>query len=148
MTVGFGFEAIPDELRQAADKIDDVLGRVLQLPWRGPTGDYGHSGVQQCWAEFVENAKREVESLRDKAVEHGESLRRAALAYLEQETESHSNIAGLGDLIDGGGLDPSMLRTGGIGLGSITGGQTRSGSGGLTGTISDALTGNDTGGAG
>lgn len=160
MTGGFGFGAIPEELRQAAGKIDDVIGGVVQLPWQGPTGDYGHSGVQRGWADFVENAKREVESLRDKAVEHGESLRAAAVKYLENEAETDATLTGLGGLIDGGGLDPSVIPgggiTGGMGLGQVHSGRPIGGGldptvipgGGITGGIADALSGTESGASG
>lgn len=161
MTGGFGFEATPDELRQTAGKIDDVIGGVVQLLWRGPTGEYGHSGVQRGWADFVENAKREVGSLHDKAVEHGEALRAAAVKYLENEAGTGADLAGLGGLVEGGGLDPSVIPgggiTGGLGIGQVLSGQSGGGGldpgvipgGGFAGAISDALSGagSETGGA-
>jgi hypothetical protein len=153
VTGGFGFGAIPEELRQTAGKIDDAIGGVIQLFREGPTGDYGHSGVQRAWADFVENVKREVESLRDKAAEHGDSLRTAAIKYLEREAETGATLTGLGGLVDGGGLDPSVVPgggiTGGMGIGQVHSGQPIGAGldpsvvpgGGITGSIADALSG-------
>ncbi|WP_307832039.1 hypothetical protein [Prauserella cavernicola] len=112
MTGGFG--AVPEELRQAAGKIDDVAGGVLQLLWRGPSGEYGHSGVQRGWADFIENAQRQVEILYGKATEHGEGLRVAAGRYLANEADVGGVVDGLGDLLDGDGLDPSVVPGGGF----------------------------------
>lgn len=111
-----GFGAVLDELRQAAGRIDDVIGGVPGKPWRGPSGDYRHAAVQQSWAGFIENAKREVENLCQTVAGHGERFREAVAKYREDEVETGGVIVRIGDLLDGesGGLDPNVVPGGGI----------------------------------
>ncbi|WAL64246.1 hypothetical protein ORV05_25155 [Amycolatopsis cynarae] len=146
MTAGFG--AIPDELRETANTIADVVGGVLGLAWRGPSGDYGHAGVQRGWAQFVEDMRGRVEQLHAKAEEHGEGLKKAAVQYVERDSEAGRAIGGVGDLIDGGGAfdNPGMVQGGWesrIGGGQADGGMV---GGGWTGPLKNAGAG--TGGDG
>ncbi len=60
-----GFGAVPEELRFTAVKIGDVIDKVAGAAWPGPSGDYGHAGVQAGWAGFIEEMRGHVESLRD-----------------------------------------------------------------------------------
>lgn len=103
-----GFGAVPDELRQAAGAIGNVIGGVAELVWRGPGGDYGHPGVQQGWAQFIEDMRGQVDTLKGAAEEHGEKLKSAATRYLESDSDVGKVVGGLGDLIDGAG-DGGMI---------------------------------------
>lgn len=98
-----GFGAVPDELQQAAGAIGNVIGGVAGLVWQGPGGDYGHPGVQQGWAQFVEDMRGQVDTLKGVAEEHGEKLKSAATRYLESDSDVGKVVGGLGDLIDGVG---------------------------------------------
>ena len=60
MTGGFG--AVPEELYRTANQIGDVIGSASGLLWQGPSGDYGHPGVQTGWGSFIDDVKSEVES--------------------------------------------------------------------------------------
>ena len=108
MTGGFG--AIPDELRQTASTIGDVIGGVADLVWRGPGGDYGHPGVQQGWAQFIEDMRGKVEKLHATANEHGENLKKAAIEYVQGDEDVETKLAHIGDAFHdlgtpiGGGL--------------------------------------------
>ncbi|WP_210717882.1 hypothetical protein [Amycolatopsis acididurans] len=104
MTSGFG--AVPDDLRQTAGKIGDVISGVADLVWRGPGGDYGHAGVQQGWAQFIEDMRDRVQKLHATAGEHGENLTKAALAYVESDEKIGTELSHIGDVIGdlGGGL--------------------------------------------
>lgn len=123
MTAGFG--AVPDELRETAGRIVDVVGGAAGMAWQGPSGDYGHAGVQAGWAQFVEDVKGQVENLLEKAHGHGDDLKSAAVQYLESEQSAGSALSGLGELVDS--------------LGSSTGGA-------VGGVISGVLSGGDAAG--
>jgi hypothetical protein len=97
MTGGFG--AVPDDLRQTAGKIGEVIGAVTGLVWEGPSGDYGHAGVQSGWAAFIEGMKSTVQGLHDKAGEHGESLRTAASAYEGSDAGVGTKMGEFGEAI-------------------------------------------------
>lgn len=127
MTSGFG--AVPDELRQTAGRIVDAVAGVAGMAWRGPSGDYGHPGVQAGWAQFIEEINAAVAKLRDKAHEHGDHLTAAAVKYLESEQAAAGELGGLGELVD------SLGSAGGIAGGGFTGG------------ISDVLSGRGDDGA-
>lgn len=101
MTSGFG--TVPDELRQAAGQIGGVIRGVADLVWQGPSGDYGHAGVQQSWAQFIDDMRKSVQNLHDKADEHGVSLKGAASTYEEQDTGVGRLVGGIGELIDSAG---------------------------------------------
>jgi hypothetical protein len=112
MTGGFG--AAPDELFQTANAISDAVGSASGMLWQGPSGDYGHSGVQAGWGQFVEDMKAEIDKLRDKAKGHGESLKSAAIKYVESDTQASKAFS---KLIERGELHgvPGSGSTGGIG---------------------------------
>ncbi|MEW2502203.1 hypothetical protein ACQPXB_10670 [Amycolatopsis sp. CA-161197] len=76
-----GFDAVTEELERAADTIGDVVGGAAGLLWQGPSGDYGHPGVQAGWGSFIEDIKSVVDALEGKAQGHGEDLRTAAVRY-------------------------------------------------------------------
>jgi hypothetical protein len=125
MTGGYG--AVPNELYQAANKIGDVVGAAAGLQWQGPSGDYGHAGVQAGWSTFLSDLETHVKELRDKADHHGESLKTAAGSYTEAENTADHSLGKLGDLFDdssGGGLRgvPGGGFTGGI-TGILGGGE-------------------------
>ncbi|SMD07421.1 hypothetical protein [Kibdelosporangium aridum] len=87
-----GFGTVPEELRNAANKIGDVVSKVVGAVWQPPSGDYGHQGVQMGWSAFIEDMKKNIDGLREKADGHGNGLISAATSYLERET-------GVGDLL-------------------------------------------------
>lgn len=97
-----GFGIVPEELRNAANKIGDVVGKVASAVWQPPSGDYGHPGVQQGWGVFIEDMKKYVDELKTKADGHGENLVTAATSYLERETGVGDILGKVGDLFDGG----------------------------------------------
>ncbi|HJQ46418.1 MAG TPA: hypothetical protein VJ870_08845 [Amycolatopsis sp.] len=105
-----GFDAVPDELRQTAGTIGDAISGVADLVWRGPGGDYGHAGVQQGWAQFIEDMRGSVQKLHATAEEHGENLKKAAVAYVGSDADVGAKLGQLGDLVHdlgapmGGGL--------------------------------------------
>ncbi|OXM65744.1 MULTISPECIES: type VII secretion target [Amycolatopsis] len=94
-----GFGAAPDELRQTAGTIGDVVSGVAGVAFRAPAGDYGHAGVQAGWTEFLREMEAQVEKLRAKAEEHGESLRVAAGVYRESDGDAGRSLTGIGELI-------------------------------------------------
>ncbi|MGC7095263.1 hypothetical protein ACPZ19_11400 [Amycolatopsis lurida] len=94
MTGGFG--AVFDDLHQTASRITDVVAGVETLPWDGPSGVYGNSAVETGWAQFIENAKAQVNGLRGKANEHGELVRTAAGEYQVSDDESGRALSGSG----------------------------------------------------
>jgi hypothetical protein len=57
-----GFSAVSDELHQVARKIGEAVGEVTKLVWQGPSGDYGHPGVQSGWERFIEEMKSQIET--------------------------------------------------------------------------------------
>lgn len=99
-----GFGAVPEELRQAGNAITDVSGGAGGLTWQPPSGDYGHEGVRQGWAQFVEDMREQFEKLRSAADQHGDSLRMAAVEYVEADADSGSTLAGIGAAIDDSGM--------------------------------------------
>jgi len=123
MTSGFG--AVPDELRQAAGQIGGVIRNVADLVWQGPSGDYGHAGVQTGWGQFIDDMKKSVQNLHDKADEHGIGLKGAASAYEEQDSGVGQLVGGIGELIDSAGssasgfINPSVAGNIGGSVGSI-----------------------------
>jgi hypothetical protein len=99
-----GFSTVPDELRQTAGTIGDALGAVAGMVWQGPSGDYGHPGVQAGWGQFIEEMKAQVAALRDRANEHADGLRTAAEQYQDSDAESGHVLGGVFDSgIPGGG---------------------------------------------
>ncbi|MGW4586247.1 hypothetical protein [Amycolatopsis thermoflava] len=94
-----GFGAVPDELRQTASTIGDVVSGVAGVAFRAPAGDYGHAGVQAGWTDFLREMEAQLKKLRAKAEEHGESLRVAAGVYLESDDDAGRSLAGIGELI-------------------------------------------------
>ncbi|MFI7117013.1 hypothetical protein [Amycolatopsis sp. NPDC049868] len=120
MTYGFG--AVFDDLHQTANRITDVVMVVDGLPWNGPSGDYGNSGVQAGWARFIENAKAHVDGLRGKANEHGDLVRTAAGRYQVSDQESEQALSRLGGLLDGFAGGPA-----GAAIGPAIGGAAGSG---------------------
>ena len=139
MTGGFG--AVPEELHRTANQIGDVIGSAAGLLWQGPSGDYGHPGVQTGWGSFIDGVKSEVDKLAKKAEIHGEDLRTAAGKYAESDTQAGNTIGKLGaGLFDSlGGLHdaPGGGITGGLG-GILDGaGQVGSGIGPAAGTKID-----------
>jgi hypothetical protein len=156
MTGGFG--AVPEELYRTANQIGDVIGSASGLLWQGPSGDYGHPGVQTGWGSFIDDVKSEVEKLAKKAEGHGEELRTVAGKYAESDTQAGDAIGKLGaGLFDSlGGLQGAP--GGGItgGLGGILDGAGQAGSGigplgetkigaGLEGVLGGGFTGGATG---
>ena len=100
-----GFGAVPDELRQMADRIDRAVAGAVDLAWAGPSGDFGHPGVQAGWSRFLDDVKELVDRLRVTASEHGEGLRTAADRYRDMDIQSGNALGGLGESsgIPGGG---------------------------------------------
>lgn len=139
--MGSGFNALFDSLQQAAGTIDDVVTDVLNGPWHGPSGDYGHPGVQGSWAAFIEEARRDVQRLREVAMERGDQLRSAASRYIESDAETTAAIGKIGGSLQSSGLG------GGIAIGANAGAFGDEGivAGGLTGGIRDILDGGDAG---
>ncbi|WP_205673055.1 hypothetical protein [Amycolatopsis nivea] len=107
-----GFGAVPEELFRTANSIGDVIGSAAGLLWQGPSGDYGHRGVQAGWAGFVEEIQAEVARLTEIAEGHGDDLRTAAGKYAESDAAATGTIgkfgSGLGDLFGdtAGGVTP------------------------------------------
>lgn len=124
-----GFDAVPDELRQTATTIGNVISGVGDLVWRGPGGDYGHAGVQQGWAQFIEDMRGAVEKLHGKASEHGENLAKAAVEYVQSDEDVSAKLSHIGDV---------MGDLGGPAGGGITGG--------LGGIVPSVAVGTDDGG--
>ncbi|MBE1464128.1 hypothetical protein [Kibdelosporangium phytohabitans] len=111
-----GFGTVPEELRTAANKIGDVVGKVAGAVWQPPSGDYGHPGVQQGWSVFIEDMKKYVDDLKAKADGHGDNLITAATSYLERETGVGDILGKVGDMFDGGGTSEGGLTGGAIGI--------------------------------
>jgi len=108
-----GFGTVPDELRNAANKIGDVVGKVASAVWQPPSGDYGHPGVQQGWSVFIEGMKKQIDDLRSNADGHGEGLITAATSYLERETGVGDLLGKVGQLFEDSGTG---LTGGAIGI--------------------------------
>ena len=115
MTGGFG--AVPEELYRTANQIGDVIGSAAGLLWQGPSGDYGHPGVQTGWGSFIDEVKSEVEKLARKAEGHGEDLRTAAGKYAESDTEAGDVLGkfgpGLAGSLGGHGVIGGILESAG-----------------------------------
>jgi hypothetical protein len=118
-----GYSTVPDDLYRTANKIGDAVGAAAGLSFVGPSGDYGHAGVQSGWAQFMSDLGVRVKMLREKADGHGESLKTAAGSYAEIETQGGEVLGKLGGLFDGSS-----------GLTGVSGG-------GFTGGIADVLGG-------
>ena len=127
MTVGFG--AVFDDLHQTASRITDVVTAVDGLPWNGPSGDYGNSGVQAGWAQFIENAKAHINGLRGKANDHGDLVRTAAGRYQVSDEESEQALARIGGSLEGfaGGSAGGAIGSAGAAIGPGIGGVAGSG---------------------
>jgi hypothetical protein len=112
MTGGFG--TAPDELFRTANAISDAVSSASGMLWQGPSGDYGHRGVQAGWRQFIEDMKAELDKLCDTAKGHGESLKSAAIQYVESDTQASKAF---GKLIERGELHGvrGSGSTGGIG---------------------------------
>ncbi|WP_143086343.1 hypothetical protein [Amycolatopsis saalfeldensis] len=76
-----------------------MVGSAGGLVWQGPSGDYGHPGVQGAWGSFIDGVKTEVEGLVKKAEGHGDGLRTAAQKYLGADESATGEIGGLGTAI-------------------------------------------------
>jgi hypothetical protein len=138
-----GFGAIPDELRQTAGRIVDAIGGAEGMPWRGPSGDYGHAGVQAGWAQFIDDIKAEVKKLQEQGHTHGDDLKAAAVKYLESDETAGGQLGGLGELID------ALPAAGGAAGGGIAGALAGHGDGGGVGSAMAArLAPEETGEAG
>ncbi len=98
-----GFRALPDELRHTAGRIGDVVSAVAGAVWQGPSGDYGHAGVQAGWAGFIEDMRGHVESLRAGAERHGDGLIAAAQSYLDSEEVALDLVGASASLLDDAG---------------------------------------------
>ncbi|MET0236674.1 MAG: hypothetical protein ABW224_18640 [Kibdelosporangium sp.] len=98
-----GFGTVPDELRQTATKIADVIGEVAATVWQGPSADYGHAGVQSGYQLFIDDMKGYVTGLRDKADGHGQNLVTAAMSYLDGEAGVGSVLAKAGAPLESAG---------------------------------------------
>jgi hypothetical protein len=112
-----GFGAVPDELRQAAGTIGDAIAGTARMLWQGPSGDYGHIGVQTGWAQLIDQMKTRIDALRDTANEHGDSLIQAAQRYLLSDDNSGQSLVKAGGLlgatgIPGGGTGVSASESG------------------------------------
>ncbi|MPY77688.1 MAG: hypothetical protein GEV04_04175 [Actinophytocola sp.] len=116
MTGGYG--AVPEQIRQAANDIGDVVGRAANRVWSPPKGDYGHPGVQAGWADFIDTMKKRVEDLKKQAEGHGEGLVEAAKTYLGLEDDAEATLGGAGSALDVGGAIGSAL--GGAGAGFMS----------------------------
>jgi hypothetical protein len=112
-----GFGLVPEELRQTATRIGDVVSHVAGAVWQGPSDDYGHPGVQMGWAGFIDQMKTHVETLRAKADGHGQNLVSAAASYLDRES-------GVGQVLGQAG---SLLETAADAVGDVFGGGSKSG---------------------
>ncbi|MBP2327979.1 hypothetical protein JOF56_008364 [Kibdelosporangium banguiense] len=95
-----GFGIVPEELRQTAGRIGDVIAGVAGAVWQGPSDDYGHPGVQMGWAGFIDQMKAHVETLRAKADGHGENLITAAASYLDRESGVGQVLGQAGSLLE------------------------------------------------
>ncbi|MET7989331.1 hypothetical protein ABZU76_00325 [Amycolatopsis sp. NPDC005232] len=87
-----GFDAVTEELERAADTIGDVVGGAAGLLWQGPSGNYGHPGVQAGWGSFIADIESVVEGLTGKAHGHGEDLRTAAVRYASADDTASDSI--------------------------------------------------------
>jgi hypothetical protein len=96
-----------------ARKIGEAVGEVTKLVWQGPSGDYGHPGVQSGWERFIEEMKSQIETLRDKADGHGQDLRAAAAAYVESDVQGSQELDRVGTALDvsaAGFINPDVAR--------------------------------------
>lgn len=109
-----GFRAVFDDLHRTANQIGDGVAAVAGLSWQGPSGDYGHPGVQAGWAQFLEDANAKIEKMLEKAGEHSDGLREAAGLYQESDEDSGFVLGNIGDLLDGGDGTVGGGFTGGI----------------------------------
>src|SRR5919199_47390 len=100
MAMPNGFGAVPEELRNTAVRIDDVVSVVARAVWQGPSGDYGHAGVQAGWAGFIADMRRHVESLRDNADGHGQGLVATAGSYVDREVRAVELIGKSASLLE------------------------------------------------
>jgi hypothetical protein len=122
MTGGFG--AVPDELFRTANAIGDAVGSAAGMLWQGPSGDYGHTGVQSGWEQFMEDMKSEILTLRDKAEGHGEDLKTAAMGYAESDSLAGKAIGAVEEQIGQvGSAIGSVLGGAGSRIGRILGGE-------------------------
>ncbi|MCE7001593.1 hypothetical protein LWC34_01860 [Kibdelosporangium philippinense] len=103
-----GFGTVPEELRNAATKIGDVVGKVVGAVWQPPSGDYGHPGVQQGWSAFIEEMKKNIEALKDKADGHGHGLVTASKSYVETEAQAGSLLSKVGEALPGEGTGTGL----------------------------------------
>ncbi|ACU97121.1 hypothetical protein [Saccharomonospora viridis] len=126
-----GFDAVPDELQETASKIGETVSGVANMVWRGPSGNYGHPGVQAGWEQFIEQLKAHIEALRDKAEEFGGKLNEAASKYRETEAESSGTLKTFGDVVESyggaigriaGGLAGGAGGAAGRSIGGVLGG--------------------------
>lgn len=135
MTGGFG--SVPDDLFKAASAIGDAVGNAGSLVWNGPSGDYGHPGVQDGWSQFIGDVKSAVNGLARAADSHSDNLKGNAVNYTEGEKDAVAVIgraaAGLGSSVGSrigsilgggestsGGSDGSLAVPGAVG-GGFTG---------------------------
>ncbi|WP_052372751.1 hypothetical protein [Amycolatopsis taiwanensis] len=109
-----GFRAVFDDLHRTANQIGEAVQAVAELPWQGPSGDFGHRGVQVGWTQFLEDASAEIEKLLEKAGEHSDGLRAAAGLYQESDDEGGFVLGNIGDLLDPGDGTVGGGFTGGI----------------------------------
>jgi hypothetical protein len=108
-----GFRALPDELRHTAGKIGDVVSEVAGAVWQGPSGDYGHAGVQAGWAGFIEDMRSHVADLRAGAERHGAGLIATAQSYLDSEEDARGLVGASASLLDDAGSPvPAEMPTG------------------------------------
>lgn len=101
-----GYEAVPEQIQRAANDIYDVVGRVANTVWSGPSGDYGHPGVQTGWARFIEMMREHIEDLKRQAEGHGDGLSEAVKTYFGLEDDAESTLTKSGSGLDavGGGI--------------------------------------------
>ncbi|GAA5111267.1 hypothetical protein [Haloechinothrix salitolerans] len=113
MTGGYG--AVPEQIQRAANDITDVVGRVANTVWSGPSGDYGHPGVQTGWARFIEMMRDHVEDLKKQAEDHSTGLFDAVSTYFGLEDDAESTIGAAGSGIDdvGGAIGGALGGAGG-----------------------------------
>jgi hypothetical protein len=64
------------------------VGSASGMLWQCPSGDYGHRGVQAGWGAFIQDMKAEIDKLRKTAEGHGESLKSAAIKYVDSDMQA------------------------------------------------------------